>query len=128
MTLTASHGIIADDRPGQSTDSHAYSNDLSCHAHIRAEEDETVILQFTHLNIEDPDTTSCTGHAGDFVTVYDGADDTAPVLGRFTGTALPPAVRSTGSDMYITFSTDHDNTCIGDPNKKPGMFAPRFRP
>lgn len=128
MTLTASHGIIADDRPGQSTDSHAYSNDLSCHAHIRAEEGETVMLQFTHLNIEDPDTPACTGHAGDFVTVYDGADNTTPVLGRFTGTALPPAVRSSGSDIYITFSSDHDNTCIGDPSKKPGKFTPRSRP
>eukprot|EP01044_Picomonas_judraskeda_P007587 COSAG03_NODE_821_length_5733_cov_3.187966_4_plen_225_part_00 len=123
MTLTAAHGIIADDRPGLSTDTHGYSNDLSCEARIHAGADETVLLQFTHINIEDPDTAACAGHTGDFVTVHDGADATAPVLGQFTGTALPPAVRSTGADMYITFSTDPDNTCIGDPNKKPGFLA-----
>ncbi|MEI7596906.1 MAG: C10 family peptidase [Bacteroidota bacterium] len=42
----------------------------------------------------------------DVVTVYDGADASAPVLGTFSGTSLPTDVVSTGNKMFIKFSTN----------------------
>lgn len=49
----------------------------------------------------------------DWVTVYDGADTNAPVLGRFSGTNIPPSVSSTGDKMYITFTTTSNNPLAG---------------
>lgn len=42
----------------------------------------------------------------DFVRVYDGADETAPLLGEFSGTTIPDILNSTGNKVYITFDTD----------------------
>lgn len=39
----------------------------------------------------------------DRVTVYNGADTTAPVLGSFSGNTLPSPVSSSGNKMLITF-------------------------
>jgi len=42
----------------------------------------------------------------DLVTVYDGDNTSAPVLGTFSGATLPAAVTSTGKKMLITFNTN----------------------
>jgi hypothetical protein len=42
----------------------------------------------------------------DFVRIYDGADETAPLLGEFSGTELPGEITSTGNEVLITFTTD----------------------
>jgi len=49
----------------------------------------------------------------DFLTVYDGADITAPVLGSFTGSNLPVAVTSTGSKMFIKFTSSESGNAGG---------------
>ena len=56
------------------------------------------------------------------MTVYDGADAPAPVLGHLNGTALSHAVRSTRADMFVAISSDTDNICI-DLNTTPGFLA-----
>jgi len=40
------------------------------------------------------------------VKVYDGSTTTAPLLGTFSGTSLPPVLKSSGGSMLITFTTD----------------------
>jgi len=52
----------------------------------------------------------------DIVTVYNGSDETAPVLGSFSGNTLPASVTATGNRMFIKFVTDANGTA-------PGWFA-----
>ncbi|MBN3034321.1 MAG: C10 family peptidase [Bacteroidales bacterium] len=42
----------------------------------------------------------------DFVRIYDGTDETAPLLAGLSGHSIPPAVTSTGSYLCIIFETD----------------------
>ena len=45
----------------------------------------------------------------DVVTIYDGGNDSAPVLGTYSGTTLPTeTINSTGNEVYITFEADGD--------------------
>jgi len=49
----------------------------------------------------------------DYISIYDGADTNAPVLGTFSGDELPPAVTSTSGNMFIQFKSDSDMTTDG---------------
>ena len=51
--------------------------------------------------------------SGDKVTVYDGEDDSAPVLGEFTGTDLPEDLTSTGNKLFVVFETDGSGEDLG---------------
>lgn len=42
----------------------------------------------------------------DLVTVYDGVDDMAPLLGTYSGSTLPPSITSKGNALYIRFTSD----------------------
>lgn len=42
----------------------------------------------------------------DFVRIYDGDNESAPLLGEFSGTTLPPEIVSTGNKVLIVFTTD----------------------
>jgi hypothetical protein len=42
----------------------------------------------------------------DFLAVYDGASDAAPLLGRFSGSSLPNSLTSTSNVMYLLFTSD----------------------
>lgn len=44
----------------------------------------------------------------DLVTVYDGGDITAPVLGTFSGSGLPPSVTTNGNSMFVVFESGSD--------------------
>ncbi len=56
-----------------------------------------------------------TDSGADTVNVYDGTDDTATLLGSFSGdlTGSLPNVSSTGEDMYITWTTDGSGAADG---------------
>ena len=41
--------------------------------------------------------------------MYDGPSDSSPVLGSFSGTDVPPALVSTGPDLFVRFQTDTGN-------------------
>jgi len=43
--------------------------------------------------------------SGDFLRIYDGANDNAPLLGEFSGSELFDAVTSTGSKMFVKFTS-----------------------
>jgi len=45
----------------------------------------------------------------DVITIYDGPDTDAPILGTFSGTTLPAdIITSTGNQVYVTFTADGD--------------------
>lgn len=44
--------------------------------------------------------------ASDALYVYDGENDSAPLLGTFTGSSLPPNVSSTTGKIFLKFVTD----------------------
>ena len=45
----------------------------------------------------------------DIVTIYDGPDDSSPVLGTYSGTSVPTGfIQSTGNKVYVTFEADGD--------------------
>ena len=50
---------------------------------------------------------------GDVLNIYDGMDNTAPLLASLNGNALPESITSTGNKVFIEFITDSENTCDG---------------
>jgi hypothetical protein len=48
----------------------------------------------------------------DFVKLYDGTSSSAPLLGSYSGTAVPAAVTSTGSALTVVFTSDSTNAGI----------------
>jgi Zn-dependent metalloprotease len=90
--LTTATGTLSD---GSGTDK--YANNSNCSWLIQPTNAKTITLNFTAFDTE---------LNYDGVIVYDGSTNTAPVLGKFTGTTLPPTVTSTTDSMYIEFLSD----------------------
>ncbi|KAK3106526.1 hypothetical protein FSP39_021900 [Pinctada imbricata] len=63
--------------------------------------DDRVILTFTHMDIENHD--SC---RHDSVTVYDGNNEGASVIGTYCGRTVPQPITTQGSAMFVTFVSD----------------------
>jgi hypothetical protein len=49
----------------------------------------------------------------DFLRVFDGVDGSAPLLGEFSGNELPPMLISSGSDLYLRFTSNDNGQAIG---------------
>jgi hypothetical protein len=77
-----------------------YWNNSDCDWLIAPENSNKIVLQFVSFDTE-------SGH--DIVTIYDGTDATAPILGQFSGSNIPPTITSSGNAVYITFITDSAN-------------------
>ncbi|XP_078665799.1 uncharacterized protein LOC144908144 [Branchiostoma floridae x Branchiostoma belcheri] len=106
----------------------------SCAWLVHAEEGFIIELTFEppfQVGSTGPLTTTSTG--ADRVEVYDGASDTAPSLGKFSGGQPPPRMYSTGSDVYIRFVSLGSTTglagftakfrWVGLPARKGGLMA-----
>ncbi|MBN2173565.1 MAG: C10 family peptidase [Bacteroidales bacterium] len=52
-------------------------------------------------------------YEGDLLNIYDGEDNTAPLLAGLTGSSLPDPITSTGNKVFIEFITDGQNTAEG---------------
>lgn len=63
-----------------------------------------VILDFTQFNLE---------NNYDDITIYDGTNTGAPVLGVYTGTTMPPQIVSSQECITIYFDTDGSVTRAG---------------
>ncbi|XP_061422299.1 cubilin-like isoform X4 [Lethenteron reissneri] len=74
-----------------------YDNYENCTWLIHSPANKQIRLSFTDFRIE---------QNYDYVTVYDGPSRDYPQLGRFTGVTVPQALTSSGSNMYITFTSD----------------------
>ncbi|HOY30645.1 MAG TPA: C10 family peptidase [Bacteroidales bacterium] len=75
-----------------------YWNDTDCEWLIAPDNDQPITLIFNSFATEQ-------GH--DFLSIYDGADATAPLIGQYSGHDLPPTVVSTGNRLYLRFTTDN---------------------
>lgn len=64
-----------------------------------------ITLTFTAFNTE-------SGY--DFLTIYDGTNDTAPILlNNYSGTTIPNPVTSSGNNLYIKFISDESVNRLG---------------
>lgn len=54
-------------------------------------------LTFSSFDIEDN---------YDYLTIYDGTNAAAPMIGSYTGYTLPPVANSSSGSLFITFSSD----------------------
>lgn len=77
-----------------------YANSLYCTWLIAPSDPNTQSIQLGFLAFN-------TEANYDSVRVYDGIDNTAPLLGGFDGTALPPMLSSTGPELFVEFETDN---------------------
>ncbi|WP_375583664.1 MBG domain-containing protein [Cyclobacterium xiamenense] len=101
-TAYCSGGSTFTDESGSFSDGSVdgnYINNQSCSWLIEPSGTDNFIIElsFSAFELE---------NCCDYVRIYDGTSDEAPLLGEFNGTDLPDAVRSTGRSMYVTFSTD----------------------
>ncbi|MBN2612714.1 MAG: T9SS type A sorting domain-containing protein, partial [Bacteroidales bacterium] len=81
-----------------------YANERDCHKLIQPAGAANITLTFTSFSTEEN---------YDFVTVYDGATTSAPELGRFSGSSLPPVITSSGGSMMVRFTSDGSVTAQG---------------
>lgn len=88
-TLTAPSGNFSD-----GSGANDYANNTTCSWLIQPTNAATITLSFVSFNTE---------LNNDGVIVYDGANNTAPILGQYSGTNLPSSVTSTGGSMFVEF-------------------------
>lgn len=91
-TLTAENGTLND-----GSDENQYANNSDCSWLIHPPRATSITLSFSSFNTEEN---------YDGVIVYDGDNNTAPVLAQFSGTSIPNTITSTGGSMYVEFLTD----------------------
>ena len=97
--LTAASGTIED-----GSGSSDYENDLSCSWSINVEDDKLILLDFIQFDTE---------FDADSLTIYDGEDENATIIGSFSGTEIPTKLLSSTSQLYITFTTNESTTSKG---------------
>ncbi len=97
-TLTSNRGTLSDGSGPLN-----YQNNMDSYWLISPDNDESqqIMLYFNEFDTES---------GQDILTIYDGDNINAPVLGQFSGNALPPTITSSGSTLLIHFeSNQHDN-------------------
>jgi len=104
LILTGDAGFIAEDtRPEfasglQNAAGSAYSAPVTCGWLIQAVPEQTIQLHFTYLH---------TRKDVDNVVIYDGSFDKAPQIIKLSGDGTPADIVSTGSALFITYSSDY---------------------
>ncbi|WP_196888510.1 CUB domain-containing protein [Aureivirga sp. CE67] len=93
-------GYFTDGSLGQN-----YQNNADCSWLINVDNVNYVELSFTEFNLAE----------NDYVRVYDGEDETAPLLGEFTGNSLPSTVQTSDNNgkMFVKFTSDETGTFTG---------------
>ncbi len=97
---TTDYGTISD-----GSGVNKYCNNMDCRWLIQPPQATSVKLTFTSFKTESPSTDGLSIY--DAVEVYDGTSTSATLLGRFSGSNLPPSITSTGGSMYIRFFSDN---------------------
>ncbi len=64
----------------------------------------SISLNFTLFNLE---------NLWDYLYIYDGANTSAPLIGRYTGATLPGNITSTGNSLLLDFRSDCATTLAG---------------
>lgn len=99
-TLTCAGDHVYTSSSGTITDGsgvYNYSDELNCSWLIDIESESDIVLEFSEFRTE----------AGyDSLFIYDGIDETGPLLAVLTGDTLPPLLYATLGTVYINFKTD----------------------
>ncbi|KAI0222014.1 Cubilin, partial [Lamellibrachia satsuma] len=85
-----------------------YLNDMRCAWKILVNPTQIIRLEFLRFDVESSSTCDY-----DSVTVYDGMDYTAPLLGTFCGSTLPGNIISSQSSLFVSFKSDSSKTMDG---------------
>ncbi len=64
---------------------------------------------------------ACDDPGCDYISIYDGDSDSAPLIGQYTGHSIPIPITSRGQDIFVRFQTDHGNAGISS-SIDPGFF------
>ena len=72
-----------------------YSDNMNCQWSLTS----NVRLELVFLNF-------ITHSSADYVNVYDGGSQVAPLIGTFSGPSLPAPIMSSSNKLYVTFTTD----------------------
>jgi hypothetical protein len=64
---------------------------------------KSLTVKFSQFEIED----------NDVLTIYDGADENAPLIGEYSGTEMPEIFTSACNQVYITFESNGSGTASG---------------
>ncbi|MFT4849814.1 MAG: Zn-dependent metalloprotease [Sediminicola sp.] len=91
-TLTAPNGTFSD-----GSNNNEYANNSECFWLIQPPNATDITLNFSAFNTE---------QNYDGVAVYDGVDNTAPLLGQYSGSSIPSSVTSSGGNMFVEFISD----------------------
>jgi len=83
-----------------------YLNNTNCQWLIKPDTLPTQSLNLSFLEFR-------TEANKDFLTVYDGENTSAPVLGTFSGNSIPPTLTSTSGAFFLVFVTDASNNDFG---------------
>lgn len=97
LEVRDSTGVIQS--PGFKDD--RFPENSRCRWRIVGALEQVIRLRFDNLNIEND--IAC---VYDSVSVFDGFNRSAPLLGRFCGNKLPPEMTSSGSSLLVSFETD----------------------
>lgn len=84
---------ILDDGSGLSF----YWNNSHCSWLIKPKNVSKIKLMFTNFSTESNN---------DVLSIYDGENEQAPVLGQFSGNQLPPEILSSGGALFLSFNTN----------------------
>jgi hypothetical protein len=90
--ITAPHDTISD-----GSGKYFYQNKSTCSWNIQPPGATVIFLNFIEFSLE---------NGYDFLKIYDGANASAPLIGSFTGSALPPLIVSSGGQLHLRFTTD----------------------
>ncbi|WP_400190204.1 N-acetylmuramoyl-L-alanine amidase [Hymenobacter sp. B81] len=99
-TFTAASGSVFD--PGGSAGS--YGNDARQSQLIAPTGASSVTLSFTSFDLESN---------YDYLLVFNGSNNQAPLLGKFSGTALPATLTASSGKMFLEFRSDCATTRPG---------------
>lgn len=92
-TLTAASGTFDDGTPALTN----YVENSNCSWLIQPTGATAVSLSFNRFD---------TQTSQDIVTIYDGSDNTFPVIGTFSGQTIPNTILSTGNALFVEFTSD----------------------
>lgn len=94
QTFTFNDGSFTDD----------YMNNTNCQWLIKPDTGVSIKLEFISFRTE---------ANNDILTIYDGETTSSPILGSFSGTALPPTLYSTTGKMLLVFVSNSSVTDMG---------------
>ena len=85
-----------------------YPNSVTCHALIKAPLGQMIWFNITHFSLEsDGKQEGVCQYDRDTLRLYDGPDNSAPLIGEFCGSLMPERLHSSDRYLYAVFKSDH---------------------